>query len=211
MKTSRWLGGLAFALMATAAHALPSYGIFQTQVDANGSDVWGYYFVPPVSSGSYIWMYDGSVGIPSSNPMKMAAIGTGLTWNGTTLTATQPAARSFSYTTRSLNSCFQVSSTRDAAVSYAVEIAATISLTAGQQGTVYLRTYSNSSCTTGTQELTRFVNGNTGTLTIGLALTQTASGVLSGVVPAGSYVQLVTENNSGAPGFTARPGQEVLL
>lgn len=120
-------------------------------------------------------------------------------------------SRSFAYQTRSLNTCFQVSSNRDALVTYSVDIATSLSLTAGQQGTVYLRTYANSSCTTGTQELTRFVNGQTGTLTIGLALTQNVTGTLTGVVPAGAYVQLVTENNTGTPTFTARPGQEVLL
>jgi len=119
--------------------------------------------------------------------------------------------RSFAYQTRALDTCFQVSSTRDALVSYSVDIATSLSLTTGQQGTVYLRIYSNSSCTTGTQELTRFVNGQTGTLTVGLALTQNVTGTLTGIIPAGAYVQLVTQNNTGTPTFTARPGQEVLL
>lgn len=129
----------------------------------------------------------------------------------TAIGVTNPPARSFSYTTRALNTCFQVSSTRDAFVSYAVDIQTSLSLVAGQQGTVYLRIYSNSSCTTGTQEVTRFVNGQTGTLTIGLALQQNVTATLNGVIPAGSYVQLVTENNTGTPTFTARPGQETLL
>lgn len=120
-------------------------------------------------------------------------------------------ARSFSYTTRSLNTCFQVSASRDALVTYGVDIATTLSLTTGQQGTVYLETYTNSSCSAGTQEITRFVNGNTGTLTIGLALTQNVTGTLTGVIPAGSYLQLRTQNNTGTPTFTARPGQETLL
>lgn len=119
--------------------------------------------------------------------------------------------RSFSYATRALNTCFQVSSTRDAQVSYSVDILTSLTLLAGQQGTVYLRIYSNSSCTTGTQEVTRFVNGQTGALTVGLSLAQNVTGTLSGIIPAGSYVQLVTENNTGTPTFTARPGQEVLL
>lgn len=205
MKKLLWLT----ALIASASFASPPYGIFQTQDDGTGTSNWGFYFVPASQTGQYIWVYDGT-NWPSSNPMKMAVIGSGLTWNGTTLN-TATTARSFNYTTRALNTCFQPSSTRDAQVSYAVEIAASISLTTGQQGTVYLRTYTNSSCTTGTQEIVRFTNGNTGTLTIGLALTQTASGVLTGIVPAGAYAQLVTENNTGTPTFTARPGQEVLL
>lgn len=120
-------------------------------------------------------------------------------------------SRSFSYSTRSLNTCFQVSSTRDALVSYSVDIQTSLTLLAGQQGTVYLRIYTNSGCSTGQQEVTRFVNGQTGALTVGLSLVQNVTATLTGVIPAGSYVQLVTENNTGTPTFTARPGQETLL
>lgn len=131
--------------------------------------------------------------------------------DGSLATLPSVAARSFSYTTRALNTCFQPSATRDVLATYSVDIATTLSLTAGQQGTVYLRTYSNSGCSAGTQEVTRFVNGQTGALTIGLALTQNVTGTLTGVIPAGAYVQLVTENNTGTPTFTARPGQETQL
>jgi len=124
---------------------------------------------------------------------------------------TNKPTRSFSYTTRSLNTCFQLSSTRDAFVTYAVDIGTTLSLSGGSAGTVYLRTYTNSSCSTGAQELARFVNGNTGTLTVGLSISQNVTGTLTGMVPSGAWVQLVTENTTGTPTFTARPGQEVLL
>lgn len=127
------------------------------------------------------------------------------------ITINSPAAHSFNYTTRSLNTCFQPSSTRDALVTYSVDIATTLSLTTGQTGTVYLEIFSDSGCTTGTQEITRFVNGNTGSLTIGLNITQNVTGTLTGVIPAGSYVKLRTQNNTGTPTFTARPGQETLL
>ena len=145
----------------------------------------------------------------------MPSTGTAASYSGVTTDAqgrvTAGTSRSFSYPTRSLNTCFQVSSTRDAQVTYAVDIQTNITLTTGQQGTVYLRTYNNSGCTTGTQELQRFVNGQTGTLTIGLALTQNVTAALSGIIPGGAFVQLVTENNTGTPTFTARPGEEVLL
>lgn len=54
-------------------------------------------------------------------------------------------------------------------------------------------------------------NGQSGALTIGLNITQTVSLKLVGVAPAGTWVQLITENTTGAPTFTARPGQETLL
>jgi hypothetical protein len=131
--------------------------------------------------------------------------------DGTLATLPTTPARSFNYTTRALNTCFQPSSTRDALVSYSVDILTTISLATGQQGTVYLRTYTDSGCTTGTQEVVRFVNGQTGTLTIGLNISQNVTASLTGVIPAGLWVRLVTENNTSTPTFTARPGQEVLL
>ena len=126
------------------------------------------------------------------------------------VTVNNPTSRTFNYPTRSLNSCFQISSTQDALVSYSVDISTTLSLTTGQTGTVYLRTYSDSGCSTGTQEITRFVNGNTGTLTLGLNLTQNATGTLSGAVAAGKYVKMITENTVGSPTFTYRSAQEVL-
>lgn len=119
--------------------------------------------------------------------------------------------RSYSYAARSLNSCFQISSTRDAMATYAAEISTSISLAGGAQGTIYIRTYTNSSCTTGAQEVTRVSNGQAGSLTVGLNITQTIAFSLSGIIPAGAWVQLVTENNTGTPTFTARATQEVLL
>lgn len=112
---------------------------------------------------------------------------------------------------RSLNSVFQISASRPSSVVYTVEIASALSLTSGQSGTVFLEIASDSGFTTDVQELGRFVNGNTGTLAIGLALTQTISSPLSGFVPSAYYVRLRTANNVGTPTFTYRSGQEVLL
>lgn len=124
---------------------------------------------------------------------------------------TAGTARSFNYATRAVNTCFQVSASRDALVSYAVEIVTSISLSGGSNGTVYLRHYTNSSCSTGAQEITRTTNGQSGALTIGLNITQTVTLNVTGVAPAGTWVQLVTENTTGSPTFAGRPGQEVLL
>lgn len=137
------------------------------------------------------------------------------TYSGVTVDSkgrvTTGTARGFNHSTRSLNTCFQVSSSRDALVSYAVEVVTSISLSGGSSGTVYLRSYTNSACSTGAQEITRVSNGQSGTLTIGLNITQTVTLNVTGVAPAGAWVQIVTENTVGTPSFTARPGQEVLL
>ena len=193
-------------LISAIALSSPPYGIFQTQDDGSGTNNNGFYMVPASHTGQYIWIYDGQQG----NPMRLGVLGVGLDWDGTTLSVVPPS-RTFSYPTRSLNTCFRPSASLDAAVEYSVDIATSLSLTTGAQGTVYLRTYTDSSCSANTQEIVRFTNGQTGTLTIGLALNQTVTARLSGIVPAGRYAQLVTSTDVGTPTFTARPGQEVLL
>lgn len=120
-------------------------------------------------------------------------------------------APSFANPTRSLNSAFQVSTTQNSIVSYSVDIATALSLTGGATGTVYLRYADDSAHTTNVKEVCRFVNGNGGALTIGLSLTQTNTGTLSGVVPSGKYVKMVTENTVGTPTFTFRSAQEVTV
>lgn len=153
--------------------------------------------------------------ITTSGTISMPNVGTPSTYSGVTTDAQgrvmSGSTRNFSAPSRTLNSCFQASGTRDAFTTYSVDIATTLSLTTGQQGTVYLETFTDASCATGTVEVARFVNGNTGALTIGLALTQNVTGTLSGIVPAGTYVKLRTQNNTGTPTFTYRSSQEVLL
>lgn len=109
---------------------------------------------------------------------------------------------------RSLNSVFIPSATRNTLVNYSVDISATLSLAAGQTGTVFLEISADGS--TGWTEISRFSNGNTGTLTIGLNITQTATGTLTGTVPAGYSVRLRTAS-SGTPTYTYRSGQETLI
>jgi hypothetical protein len=122
-----------------------------------------------------------------------------------------PGPRSFANPARALNSAFQISTTRDAIVSYTVDIAATLSLTTGQSGIVTLKYADDSAMTTNVVTVQSSVNGNAGTLAIGLDLTQTATATLGGIIPAGKYVKLVTGNTTGTPTFTMRAAQEVLL
>lgn len=119
--------------------------------------------------------------------------------------------RSVATPTRSLNTAFQISADRDAVVAYSVDVSCTLSLVTGQTGTIYLRYADDSGHTTNVKEVCRSQNGNTGSLTIGLNLTQNATGTLSGIIPAGKYAKLVTENNVGSPTFTYRSAQEVLM
>lgn len=122
-----------------------------------------------------------------------------------------PSSRSTSTPARALNTAFQISASQDAIVSYGVDIAATLTLTGGATGTVTLQYADNSGMSTNLVTVQSTANGNTGTLTIGLSLTQTSTGSLSGFIPAGKYVRLATANTVGTPSFTMRTAQETLL
>lgn len=228
MKSRLMIGALVALLTAPAMAQFTANALRVNQRDPANTNFVARDIQPPPPGIDGIFIYNQSNNLP-----ELAQVGSGLAYSSGVLTASFPntgtpgtyssvttdaqgrvtagTARSFAYVTRSLNACFQVSSTRDALVSYAVDIQTTLSLTSGQAGTVYLETFTNSGCTTGTQEVTRFVNGNTGVLTVGLSLTQNVTGTLTGIVSAGRWLKLRTENNTGAPVFTARPGQETLL
>lgn len=119
--------------------------------------------------------------------------------------------RSYTSPSRSLNTAFQISATRDTVVVYSIDIVTSLSLTGGQVGTVYLRYADDSAHTTNVVTVSQGTNGNTGTLTIGLALSQTVPVTLGGSVPLGKYAKIVTANNTGTPTFTLQRAQEVLL
>lgn len=121
------------------------------------------------------------------------------------------SALTFATSTRSLNTAFQVSATKAAMVTYTVDIGATLSLTSGETGTVTLQYADDSGFTTNVKTVQSSANGNTGTLAIGLGLTQTSTASLTGIIPAGKYVKLVTANTAGTPTFTYRNQQEVIL
>lgn len=112
---------------------------------------------------------------------------------------------------RSLNSAFLISPSYDANVSYSVDIACTISLAGGQQGTLFLEQADDSGFAVNVEEICRSVNGNTGTVVIGVNMTQNVTATVSGTVLRGKWCRLRTQNNTGTPVFTYRSGQETLL
>jgi hypothetical protein len=155
-----------------------------------------------------------SAAITALLPSQVSNSGKVLTTDGSSATwqtPSTPTARTQSSASRSLNTCFLASSTRDILANYSVEIAASLSLTGGTVGNAFLEIYNDSGCTTGTQEISRVTNGNTGTLTIGLNTVQTSTGNLTGYVPAGKYVQIRTTSTTGTATFAYRSGQETLL
>lgn len=120
-------------------------------------------------------------------------------------------SRTFSAAVRALNTAFQVSTLSDAIVSYAVDVAVSISLAVGQAGQVILEYADNSAMTTNLVVVNSCTSGNTGLLTLGLSLTNTQTGTLSGVIPKNKFAMIKTVNVVGAPTFTFRSGQEVVF
>lgn len=123
----------------------------------------------------------------------------------------KPAARSQSSATRSFNTAFQISTTRDSLVTYSADISTSATLIGGQTGTIYLEICATSGFSSGVQELARFANGNSVSLAIAITVNQLVTGNIGGYVPSGFYCRLRTENTVGTPSFTYRSGQEVLL
>lgn len=111
--------------------------------------------------------------------------------------------------TRSLNTIYKISDRDNYLVNYSVSIEATLSVTSGQLGTIFLEISPNGS--TGWVEINRYTNGNTGTLMLGLNTVQTGTGGLSGCVPAGWSFRLRTANTTGTPTYTYNSGQEIAI
>lgn len=123
----------------------------------------------------------------------------------------KPSAASQGSASRTLNTIFQVSATRNALVVYSIQIQVTASIAGGQNGDVILEIASDSGFTTNVQTLAISGVGQTYTLAVALQGVQPQTQPVTGFVPAGYYTRLRTVNNTGTPVFTYRSGQEVLL
>lgn len=135
-------------------------------------------------------------------------------WNASSGVAqilNKPAALTQSQPARALNSIFQISTTRNALVSYSVQITVTASIGSGQNGDAILEIASDSGFTTNVQTVAILGNSQVVTLAIALQSVQSGTGTLVGVVPAGYYSRIRTVNNTGTPAFLMRAQQEVLL
>lgn len=133
--------------------------------------------------------------------------------DGSLATLPTVASRVFNNSvSRALGTCFQVSATRDASVSYAVDITTSITLGGSPKGSAYLRYYTDSGCTTGQQTVIGGTNGFPTTLSVTVGQQLVGSVPLAGKIPAGVWARLETVIDSGSGAtvtFAARPGQEV--
>ena len=149
--------------------------------------------------------------ITTTGIISMPNVGTAGTYSGVTTDAqgrvTAGTNRSFTNTTRSLNTAFQITPTRDTYVSYSVDIACTSLLLGGQSGTVFLEYADNVGMTTNLVTVQQATGSSGGVLNLATITTAT----LSGIIPTAKFVRLRTVNNTSTPTFTYRTSQEVLL
>lgn len=109
---------------------------------------------------------------------------------------------------RAFGAAFQLSTTRPTEVHYSARIDSTMSLTGGQVGRVDLLSDASNPPTT---VRARVAGGATGTLSLGLSVTDTTEGELSYTVPAGHYVLLQAVDEVGAPTQTITAQVETRL
>lgn len=186
-------GDGSLATLPSGGGTVTSVGITSSTLSVIGS--------PVTSSGSM------SVDLPT--------VGTAGTYSSVTTDArgrvTAGTTRSFSSPSRALNTCFQVSSTRDALVSYAVDITTTVTLGGTPEGAVFLRTYTNSGCSAGQVGVISGSNGQPTTLTVSVGQAIKGSVNVMGMVPAGTWTRIETSNVSGTPAFAIRAEQQEAL
>lgn len=121
------------------------------------------------------------------------------------------ASRSFANPSRTLNSAFQISTTRDAMAFYSVSIPTALSLTGGENGAVVLEYADDSGISTNVVTVGTVRNGNTGTLTLGLNTLASMGCQIAGMIPAGKYVRLRPVDTTGSPVQAFVSAQEVLI
>lgn len=152
--------------------------------------------------------------ITSSGTISMPNTGTAGTYSAVTTDSqgrvTSGSNRSQSSATRSLNSVFQVSATRDAMVFYSVQMTVTASIASGQDADLFLDIASDSGFTLNVQTISVSPCSQVYTLAVALQGVQKCPLNVSGFIPAAYYARLRTANNTGAPAFLYRAGQEVL-
>lgn len=150
--------------------------------------------------------------ITTSGTISLPNVGTAGSYNGTVTTDAQGRVtagtnRSYTNPTRSLNTSFQISTTQDTLVSYAVDITVAALILAGTAGRVYLEYANDTGFTSGVTIVTSAGSSTGGVLNI----TNVNTANLSGVIPAGKFVRLRTANVTGTPTFGFISSQEVLL
>lgn len=107
---------------------------------------------------------------------------------------------------------FQLSASRDAQVTYSVQITTTATISSASNGMVVLEICATNSATAANWlTVASASNGQTISLAVVLQSVNIQTSSLNAVIPTGYYARLRTVNTSGTPAFSLISGQEVLL
>lgn len=120
------------------------------------------------------------------------------------------AARAFNYPSRALNSCFQISASRDADFHYKVDVSSGTLLSGTVTGTVTATSYTNSGCTTGAQVIADGAPSQGAALGV-LSISQIAPVGIDGMLQSNHWMKITTANTSGSPTFAIRAVQAETL
>lgn len=112
---------------------------------------------------------------------------------------------------RSLNTAFQISSTKPSLATYSVQCTITASIAGGQNCDIIFEIASDINFTSNVQTVSIAGTGQTYTLAVAIQGVQPQTAVVSGWVPSAYYARLRPVQNTGAPTFSYRAGQEVLF
>ena len=201
--------GMVFAFQGNGTNGLDIYIASQDDTapfTGHGSDLIGTIDLTGVNSQAGIWSQVVSIAntFASNNGFTFSQIYSVFDAGGM-------VPKTFANPSLAVNTSRRASTTRDAFVSASVDITASLSLAGGQTGKVELKYADDSAFTTNVVTVNPASNGNTGTLTIGLGLTQLGTATVCGMIPANKYYRLVTTSVTGTPTFGTPVLQEVLL
>lgn len=130
--------------------------------------------------------------------------------DGSLATLPSVSARTFNYPSRTLNSCFQISSTKDADFHYKVDVASGTLLSGTVTGTITATSYTNSGCTTDAQIVADGAPSQGAALGV-LSVSQIVPVGIDGTLPAGKWIKLTTANTVGTPTFSIRTAQSEVI
>lgn len=138
----------------------------------------------------------------------LASVGTAGTYERVTTDANGRVTAGFNISvpvnitsgSKSFNTAYQVSATNACLLSVSPNIACTLSLATGQEGSATLQISPNG--TTGWISIGTCYGSNTGSLSIGLNTVQKTGSSISTYLPLGYYWQLLTTNVTSTPTYT---------
>lgn len=202
----------ALAISASAFATINPYDIFVYQENGTGD---GQYYNFLTFSADGLYGFD----IITHKPMPIV-IGSGLSLDTSlwVLSATG-TARYFNFTpSHSIQTVaaaangWQIDSTRDSDVNYAVTVTTTASIAGNASGYVVLEVAATNSATaTDWTEIARTGNSQALTLAITLQSVQAVPAQLHGIVPGGYYTRLRSVTSAGTVTYAYNSGEEVKL